>query len=101
LIQTLKVEAFPVILYGSAYWNGLVDWMRNMLVSRYIDHEDLDIFRIVDTPRDAAKVVTEGMKKHWWRPMDEALAEASGDAGQHRKTPLAGAKAERTGEGTR
>src|SRR5882724_8811324 len=28
LIQTLKIQAFPIILYGSAYWNGLVDWIR-------------------------------------------------------------------------
>src|SRR6266581_1554812 len=39
LIQTLKVEAFPIILYGSNYWSGLAEWIRKQLMPRYIDSE--------------------------------------------------------------
>src|SRR5881398_3882137 len=48
LIQTMKVEAFPIILYGSTFWSGLVDWMTETLQPRFIDPEDLNIFRVVD-----------------------------------------------------
>src|SRR5207253_1078015 len=36
LIQTLKVEAFPIILYGSKFWGGLAEWMRDSLIPQYI-----------------------------------------------------------------
>src|SRR5438270_8121311 len=45
LIQTLKVEAFPVLLYGSEHWNGLIGWIREQLIPEYIDPEDIDVFR--------------------------------------------------------
>src|SRR3954469_22701075 len=66
LVQTLKIEAFPVILYGSKFWTGLADWMREQLNPQFIDPEDTDIFRIVDTPQDVVKLVVGGVKKHWW-----------------------------------
>src|SRR5580704_12481766 len=51
LVQTQKVQPMPVILYGSTFWSGLVDWMREQLTRRFIDKVDLDIFRIVDKPK--------------------------------------------------
>jgi uncharacterized protein (TIGR00730 family) len=63
LIQTLKVDAFPVVLYGRKHWQGLVDWIKaDFLDGRYIDPEDVDIFRIVDDPKECVKVVTDGIK---------------------------------------
>jgi uncharacterized protein (TIGR00730 family) len=101
LIQTLKVEAFPVVLYGSAYWGGLVEWLKG-LSPHYIDREDTDIFKIVDDPKECVRAVKAGVKAHWWRPLDDQLdavsGAANGDAGAN---PLAGAKASDTGEGTR
>src|SRR5947209_6094280 len=97
LIQTGKIEAFPIILYGSAYWTGLVEWMRATLLPRFMDGEDIDIFRIVDTPEEAVRMVKLGVKKHWWRPIDEELV----TNGNGSKTPLQGSKSENTGEGTR
>lgn len=100
LIQTLKVEPFPVILYGSHYWQGLVDWMRQSLAEKYIDGEDLDIFRVVDTPEEAVKQVKLGIKKHWWKPDDQVLADAL--KGAKHKVPLASqARNTDTVEGTR
>src|SRR4051812_18538457 len=107
LIQTLKSEAFPVLLYGSEYWGGLVDWMRRQLIPRFIDPEDIDIFRVVDKPADAVRLIRQGIKSHWWRPLDAELKEAVGGNGTDGKdgkkaatNPLGGKRA-RSGEGTR
>src|SRR5688572_23030708 len=61
LIQTLKVSPFPVVLYGSQYWGGLVRWLRECLLPHYMDLEDIDIFRIVETPKDAVRVVQQAV----------------------------------------
>ncbi len=79
LVQTLKIEPSPIILYGSKHWAGLVDWLRGTLVAEgFIDGEDLDIFRIVDTPADAVRQVKAGIRKPWWAARPRA--QASGDA---------------------
>ena len=101
LVQTLKVEAFPIILYGSKFWTGLVDWMRAQLRPSFIDPEDTDIFRIVDRPQDVVKLVKQGIKKHWWAPLDGELTKATGTNGFGKRTPLSGPKSSDTGEGTR
>ncbi|RZD16250.1 MAG: TIGR00730 family Rossman fold protein [Candidatus Acididesulfobacter guangdongensis] len=51
LIQTNKTKPFPVILYGSDYWNGLIDWIKsNTLKKGYISPLDIDILQIKDDP---------------------------------------------------
>jgi len=58
LIQTCRLERFPVVLYGSSYWDGLLDWIQNtMLKEKNIDPEDVDIFRVVDKPEDVVKAI--------------------------------------------
>lgn len=99
LIQTLKVEPFPVILYGTPHWTGLVEWMRKVLTPRFIDSEDIDIFRIVDRPRDVLAIVRESEQKRWWRPKDKNLEGLTADGRDG--GPLSGGKALQTGEGTR
>jgi uncharacterized protein (TIGR00730 family) len=99
LIQTLKVEPFPVVLYGSKYWAGLVQWLRGCLLPNYMDPEDIDIFRVVDTPKDAVRIVMQGLKKPWWKPLDADLHRHAAKP-ETVEPPIAGAKAE-TGEGTR
>jgi uncharacterized protein (TIGR00730 family) len=54
LIQTMKIEPFPILLYGSHYWRGLVEWIRATLDPHFVDNEDLDIVRLVDSPQEAA-----------------------------------------------
>jgi predicted Rossmann-fold nucleotide-binding protein len=99
LIQTLKIEAFPIILYGKPFWSGLVSWMHSALLPSYIDREDVEIFRIVDRPEDVVRLVKQGYRQHWWAPIDGKLApKADKAAGQ---PPLAGAASDQTGEGTR
>jgi len=101
LIQTMKVEAFPIVLFGGDYWNGLIEWIRKSLAPHYIDGEDVNIFRVVDTPEEAVKAVKAGVKKHWWRPESLALADAASNGAHRKKNPLTGPKAAATGEGTR
>jgi len=49
LIQTHKMKAFPVILFDSGYWSGLIDWIRAQILARgLIGEEDLSIFTCVD-----------------------------------------------------
>jgi uncharacterized protein (TIGR00730 family) len=100
LVQTMKIEAFPILLYGSEYWGGLIEWIRARLIPEFIDGEDIDIFRIVDTPEQAVKEVRRGMREHWWRPLDDELKKASAPSVRG-NVPLAGAKTSQTGEGTR
>jgi uncharacterized protein (TIGR00730 family) len=58
LIQTRKMRPFPVILYDSLYWNGLIDWMKDqMLTQGRILKEDLDIFKICDDPQEIVEYV--------------------------------------------
>ncbi|MCX5692830.1 MAG: TIGR00730 family Rossman fold protein [Candidatus Omnitrophica bacterium] len=60
LIQTQRIDKFPVVLMGGVYWRGLIDWVKkSMLKGRYISEEDLDIFSIVDEPSEAVQVIKD------------------------------------------
>ena len=61
LIQTKKIGRFPVVLVGTEYWSGLVDWLRSTMlqVEKNINAEDMDLFKIVDTAEDAVQVIDE------------------------------------------
>ncbi len=65
LTQTNKIEHFPIVLYGSSYWNGLLGWMKSaMLAEKCIAAEDLDLVKVVDSPEDAARFVVEESRKY-------------------------------------
>jgi len=56
LIQTKRIKPFPVILMGSEYWKGLLDWLKGTMLSQsMISEEDLDFLHIVDEPEDAVR----------------------------------------------
>ena len=58
LIQTGKVEMFPIILFGSSYWTGLLDWMKaTMLAENKILSEDLDLIQITDSPEEITQII--------------------------------------------
>jgi len=58
LVQTEKIRRFPILLYGSEYWAGLVDWMRaRALDLGCISPGDLELFQLVDDPVEAARVI--------------------------------------------
>jgi uncharacterized protein (TIGR00730 family) len=56
LIQTKRIKSFPVILMGSEYWKGLLDWLKNtMLPDGKISASDLELVQIIDDPEEAVK----------------------------------------------
>jgi hypothetical protein len=58
LIQTGKIRYFPVLLVGTAYWQGLVDWIRERLAGEgKISPGDLDLFQVTDEPARVLEVV--------------------------------------------
>ncbi len=58
LIQTRRIRPLPVILVGSDYWSGLIDWIKNyMLAQEKISPEDLDILQVKDEPEDIVQTV--------------------------------------------
>ena len=60
LIQTGKVRDFPVVLYGSDYWAGLVEWLRESMLSEgKISSGDLELFKVTDSPEEAVQVIVE------------------------------------------
>jgi uncharacterized protein (TIGR00730 family) len=102
LVQTLKVEPLPIILYGRSFWGGLDGWMREQLMPHYVDGEDVEIYRIVDSPRDVVQLVKSGVKRPWWQPRDEELKQIAAPAGELAGPPVVGGgESEDTGEGTR
>jgi uncharacterized protein (TIGR00730 family) len=58
LIQTKRIKSFPVILYDSGYWKGLIHWIKNTMVKeKSISKEDLDIFQVADSPEEAVGII--------------------------------------------
>jgi uncharacterized protein (TIGR00730 family) len=58
LIQTQRIKPLPIVLVGSDYWSGLMDWIRNQLVKTLkISREDMDIFQIMDSPDEIVKTI--------------------------------------------
>lgn len=58
LIQTGKTKPFPVILFDSEYWGGLIDWVRNkMFRNSFISEKDMDLLRVVDEPDEIVETI--------------------------------------------
>ncbi len=65
LVQTQKTKAFPIVLMGSDYWKGLVDWIKTTVVQeKMISPEDIDIFHVTDDPVEAATIIEDFYKKN-------------------------------------
>lgn len=64
LIQTGKIQRFPVVLFGVDYWGGLIDWMRHRLVEEAkINLADLELMTITDSPQAACELILEGYQR--------------------------------------
>lgn len=60
LIQTRRIRPFPLILVGSAYWSGLVGWIREQLLdNKMISPGDMDILKIMDDPQEILKTIKQ------------------------------------------
>ena len=69
LIQTNKIGRFPIILVGSSFWSGLLDWIKKtLLVQGNISESDLKLFRIVDTADEAIEHLNKFYNKYSLKP---------------------------------
>ena len=65
LIQTKKVSNFPVILYGSKYWEGLLNWIRvTMLEEEKVSGDDVALLRISDDPQEICDIVCDAYREN-------------------------------------
>lgn len=69
LIQTGKIARFPIVLVGSEYWSGLLEWIeKTLLTNAYISPEDLKLYRVVDTVEEAAEHIFRFYDKYLLKP---------------------------------
>ncbi|MFS4415320.1 TIGR00730 family Rossman fold protein [Maribacter sp. 2307ULW6-5] len=69
LIQTHKIGKFPIVLVGSDYWSGLLDWIKNtMITGMTISPEDIDLIKLVDTPEEVVHIIDEFYRGHTMSP---------------------------------
>ncbi len=58
LVQTHKIKPVPVLLVGNGFWKGMLDWLRDTVLGRnYLSLEELSMFRCVDTPEEAVRLI--------------------------------------------
>ncbi len=80
LVQTGKVTSFPVILFGSSYWGGLVDWLRSVVLAEgKISEKDLALLHVTDDVDEAVALIDAGIRGHnggatptveWYPPVE-------------------------------
>jgi uncharacterized protein (TIGR00730 family) len=70
LIQTKKIDRFPIILLGADYWEGLVSWIKETMLAKEanISPEDMDLFKVVDTPEEAVEEINNFYKTYLLKP---------------------------------
>jgi len=70
LIQTEKIGEFPIVLVGSHYWNGLINWLKEAVLEEEenIKEEDLDIFEVVDTSEEAVEIIDKFYSNYILKP---------------------------------
>ncbi len=81
LVQTHKVTEFPIVLVGTRYWQGLIDWLADAVVGHgNINPVDLELLRVVDDPAEAVKIVIE--RSNELAAEEEAAVQANAAAEQ-------------------
>jgi uncharacterized protein (TIGR00730 family) len=79
LIQTGKIQHFPVVLIGTEYWSGLLAWIRaEALADGHISPEDLDLIQCTDDMHEACRWLTEGFSRR--EEADRVEQEAEGNS---------------------
>ena len=64
LIQTCRINRFPVVLLGKKYWSGLIEWLKQSALEKgCVSQEDLDIFSVVDEPEEVVQSIRKFYKK--------------------------------------
>jgi uncharacterized protein (TIGR00730 family) len=70
LIQTNKIEEFPIILVGTDFWSGLMGWVKSTLLDKFenISAKDLDLIHLVDTPDEVISILNSFYKEFEFSP---------------------------------
>ena len=70
LIQTKKIGKFPIILLGKNYWDGLIQWITNVMLAEEanISKKDLNLLKVVDSPEEAVDEINRFYKKFNHKP---------------------------------
>lgn len=69
LIQTHKIKNIPVILVNTNFWSGLMEWIKTTLIAeKTISTEDLNLFHLVDTPKEVIEIIEEFHQKNGFQP---------------------------------
>jgi len=70
LIQTEKIGQFPIVLVGKSFWEGLINWIKDIMLQQYsyIHANDLDIFQIVDDTDSAVEIINKFYSKYLLSP---------------------------------
>ena len=77
LVQTQKVTSFPVVLLGSEFWGGLIDWIKSQLLGTgKIAAQDLDLITVTDDPDEAVRIIVESDRARS-RQREEEIAAAA------------------------
>lgn len=65
LVQTRRIPEFPLILFGRAYWKGLLRWMKEQMEDRgsFISPGDLDLVKVTDDPKEAIEIILDYMRR--------------------------------------
>jgi uncharacterized protein (TIGR00730 family) len=65
LIQTKKIEKFPIILVGSEFWEGLLDWIKTTVLNKFnnVNDKDMDLFHVVDSPEEVLHILDNFYKE--------------------------------------
>ena len=72
LVQTKKSRQIPIILVDTAFWQGLLDWLRERLVGEgMISAEDLDLIQVIDKPEDVVEAIFKHYEKRGFTPLAE------------------------------
>jgi uncharacterized protein (TIGR00730 family) len=86
LIQTGKIDHFPVILFGTAYWAGLLDWLKQTMVAGgKIAPQDLDLLYPTDDPEEAVRIIVDCYNRSCW---DSPLVDEARQSAGHQHPPL-------------
>jgi uncharacterized protein (TIGR00730 family) len=76
LIQTGKIKHFPVVLFGSAYWKGMLDWLRATVAAEgKIQEDDLQLMQVTDDPRDVVPLLRQARDASRARVVEDATAD--------------------------
>lgn len=72
LVQTGKTRRIPIILVCSPFWDGLIGWFRQSLLKEgSIDEADLDLFQVLDEPRDVVNAIFSHYEHSGFEPSEE------------------------------